>query len=101
MPVSYCWIDLETDKRVNLDEIDNRIAAALGETPSDKYRTHADPISNAGIAILMREGGSIVTEEAFNKFREKNANIFEDMEEEYIEVLRDFLYRKYKFEAWR
>ena len=108
MPVGFCFVKSDkTNEPLNI--IDDKIAEYFGKVPDTKYAPFMDMVSDFGVGILMRMGGSEVNKDSFDKWlidvQEKEPDRFQGIisaeEGRLVSCLRKFLYEDYIFRAWR
>jgi len=109
MPASYCFAKKSDGTNETLSVIDDKVAEYFGETPSKKFKPFEDMISDFGLNILMKHGGSEVTPELFAKWisnliekdPDRFANIAVNYNGKAFPALFKFLCQDYTFKAWR
>jgi len=108
MPVRFCFKKPDGENEM-LNDIDDKIAAYLGETPSTEYNHFMDFISDMGFGVLYRMDGCSIDEAKFNawladieaKEPDRYNGIVKSNNGKLIPCLRKFLYQDYTFKAWR
>lgn len=106
MPVGFKFVDRQTGKAATLAQVDEEIAQFIGEEydPNATTCVFLDPVAFMGVAILWTEGGETVTPENFESFAAKmraDRDYDAQVDEQRIEVAREFLLNRYEFHAWR
>ena len=106
MPVSFQYLNKETNEAVNLLEIDNQICEYVGATPDEKeYHPAYTYLHWMGSSCLChasnhKTGDGYITDE-------KSVEAFldsldpEDHSDHHKDLMREFFYRRYYFKAWR
>ena len=108
MPVGFCFIKADKENET-LAVIDDKIAEYFGKVPDPNYAPFMDMVSDFGVGILMRMGGSEVNKDLFDKWlidvQLKEPDRFQGIiaaeEGKLVTCLRKFLYEDYTFRAWR
>jgi hypothetical protein len=105
MPASYKYVNNETGEIAKLCDIDDEIAAHLGEVaqPIGGKAVWLELVTDAGLNILLASGGDHIDEKSFNeilaKFQAKTDKPVASEKE--LTCMKLFLYEKYTFHAWR
>jgi len=99
MPVKCKYTNRETGQLENIDTLNQLMQEDTQATEENvKAFMPYNTVSLMGIAVLMTQGGCEITAEKFEKWCE---NFGKDINPNLIKAGRRFLYKEYKFEAWR
>lgn len=104
MPVSFRFVRNADQQEMKLAAIDDEVCERIGATPQKDFNHPLyDGIVNVGIAVLLSQDGTEVTEEKFNAWQTQYNKESKrgPLSAPTVKDLRHFLYETYTFQAWR